>query len=100
MNTLSYLLQYSRDDTTLALFVRILAGTMSMHVPTETSERMLGSPERYQELVQTAVGKALGQAMISDTQIKTIFVTGKVPEDQKTYLHHFCLNIIKLSRLV
>ncbi|KAI8428691.1 hypothetical protein MSG28_007403 [Choristoneura fumiferana] len=97
VNTLSYLLQYSRDDTTLALFVRILAGTMSMHVPTETSERMLGSPERYQELVQTAVSKALGQAMVSDTQIKTIFVTGKVPEDQKTYLHHFCLNIIKLS---
>ncbi|XP_063621072.1 integrator complex subunit 5 isoform X1 [Cydia splendana] len=98
INTLSYLLQYSRNDTTLALFVRIMSGTMTMHIPNDTSERALGSTERYQEHIQTAVGNALRNSMQSDTQIKKSFVQGKVPADQKTYLHHYCLNIVKLLR--
>ncbi|CAH2075039.1 unnamed protein product, partial [Iphiclides podalirius] len=97
VTTMSYLLQYSRSDTTLALLVRILSGTITMHTPSDSSE-VSADTERYQSLVNTGVEYALRQSMTSDTQIKRCFIEGNVPEDKKTYLHHFCLNLIKLLR--
>ncbi|XP_072940558.1 integrator complex subunit 5 isoform X2 [Epargyreus clarus] len=97
VSTISYLLQYSRDDKTLALLVRIISGTITMHVPNDSPDINMDT-ERYQEYITTGVEYGLRDAMISDTQIKKCFVEGTVPEDQKTYLHFYCLNIIKLLR--
>lgn len=99
VTTISYLLQYSRNDTTLALLVRIISGTITMHTPNDTTE-ISTDTERYQHLVKIGVEYALRESMTSDTQIKRCFIEGNVPEDQKTYLHYFCLNVIKLLRLV
>ncbi|XP_035429049.1 integrator complex subunit 5 isoform X2 [Spodoptera frugiperda] len=97
VSTISYLLQYSRDDSTLALLVRIISGTITMHVPSDSPDISMDT-ERYQNFVKTGVEYALRDAMLSDNEIKMCFLDGSVPEDQKTYLHHFCLNIIKLLR--
>ncbi|XP_022816615.1 integrator complex subunit 5 isoform X1 [Spodoptera litura] len=97
VSTISYLLQYSRDDSTLALLVRIISGTITMHVPSDSPDISMDT-ERYQNFVKTGVEYALRDAMLSDTEIKMCFLDGSVPKDQKTYLHHFCLNIIKLLR--
>ncbi|XP_053602344.1 integrator complex subunit 5 [Plodia interpunctella] len=95
--TISYLLQHSRSDSTLALLVRIVSGTITMHVPGDSMDINMDT-ERYQNFIKTGVEYALRDVMISDTEIKRCFIEGNVPEDQKTYLHHFCLNIIKLLR--
>ncbi|KAF9422851.1 hypothetical protein HW555_001635 [Spodoptera exigua] len=97
VSTISYLLQYSRDDSTLALLVRIISGTITMHVPSDSPDISMDT-ERYQNFVKTGVEYALRDAMLSDNEIKMCFLDGSVPKDQKTYLHHFCLNIIKLLR--
>ncbi|KAL0892452.1 hypothetical protein ABMA27_015562, partial [Loxostege sticticalis] len=97
VSTISYLLQYSRDDTTLALLVRIISGTITMHVPNDTPDINMDT-ERYQSYIKTGVEYALRDAMISDTEIKKCFIDDSVLEDQKTYLHYYCLNIIKLLR--
>lgn len=97
VSTISYLLQYSRDDATLALLVRIMSGTASMHVPNDTPD-ISTDTERYQDFIRTGVEHALRDAAMSDTQIKRCFIEGNVPKDQKTYMHYFCLNIIKLLR--
>ncbi|XP_061378023.1 integrator complex subunit 5 isoform X2 [Danaus plexippus] len=93
VSTISYLLQHSRSDTTLALLVRIISGTSNMHIPNDEAL----DTERYQEFVKTGVEYALRDAMIADTQIKKCFIEN-VPNDQKTFLHHLCLNIITLLR--
>ncbi|XP_059048319.1 LOW QUALITY PROTEIN: integrator complex subunit 5 [Achroia grisella] len=97
VNTISYFLQYSRNDTTLALLVRIISGTINMHIPNDSPDINMDT-ERYQNLIKTGVEYGLRHAMISDTEIKRIFIEDNVPEDQKTYLHHYCLNIIQLLR--
>ncbi|PZC83876.1 hypothetical protein B5X24_HaOG206625 [Helicoverpa armigera] len=97
VSTISYLLQYSRDDSTLALLVRIISGTITMHVPNDSPDISMDT-ERYQSFIKTGVEYALRDAMLSDNEIKSCFLEGTVPKDQKTYLHHFCLNIIKLLR--
>ncbi|XP_060801009.1 integrator complex subunit 5 [Amyelois transitella] len=97
VSTISYLLQYSRDDSKLALLVRIVSGTVTMHVPNDSMDMTIDT-DRYQNFIKTGVEYALRDAMISDTEIKRCFIEGCVPDDQKTYLHHFCLNIIKLLR--
>ncbi|KAI5645174.1 integrator complex subunit 5 [Phthorimaea operculella] len=102
VTTISYLLQHSRTDKTLALLVRIISGTINMHVPNDSTDidkyQELINTEKYQELINTGVEYALRDAMIADEEIKRVFIEGKVPEDQKTYVHYFCLNIIKLLR--
>ncbi|KAJ8732254.1 hypothetical protein PYW08_014984 [Mythimna loreyi] len=97
VSTISYLLQYSRDDSTLALLVRIISGTITMHVPNDSPDISMDT-ERYQNFVKTGVEYALRDAMLSDDEIKISFLEGGVPKDAKTYLHHFCENIIKLLR--
>ncbi|CAH2107656.1 unnamed protein product [Euphydryas editha] len=97
VSTISYLLQYSRNDTTLALLVRIVSGTISMHTPGDGTDINMDT-ERYQNFIKTGVEYALRDAMISDTQIKKYFIEDTVTKDAKTYLHHFCLNIVKLLR--
>lgn len=97
ISTISYFLQYSRNDTTLALLVRIISGTITMHTPNDSTDINMDM-ERYQNFIKTGVEYGLRDSMISDTQIKHFFVEDKVPSDLKTYLHHYCLNIIKLLR--
>ncbi|XP_068630390.1 integrator complex subunit 5 isoform X2 [Battus philenor] len=97
VTTISYLLQYSRNDTTLALLVRIISGTITMHTPNDSTD-ISTDTERYQNFIKIGVEYALRESMMSDTQIKRCFIEGNVTKDQKTYLHHFCLNIIKLLR--
>ncbi|XP_045534230.1 integrator complex subunit 5 [Papilio machaon] len=98
VSTISYLLQYSRNDTTLALLVRIMSGTITMHTPNDSTD-ISTDTERYQNLIKTGVEYALREAMMSDTQIKKCFIENTVKSnDVKTYLHHYCLNIIKLLR--
>ncbi|CAH0727969.1 unnamed protein product, partial [Brenthis ino] len=97
VSTISYLLQYSRNDTTLALLVRIISGTITMHTPTDSVDMNMDT-ERYQSFIKTGVEYAIRDAMIADTQIKRCFIDGTVAKDQKTYLHHLCLNIVKLLR--
>ncbi|CAK1603882.1 unnamed protein product [Parnassius mnemosyne] len=97
VSTISYLLQHSRNDTTLALLVRIISGTITMHTPNDSTE-ISTDTERYQNFIKTGVEYALRESMMSDTQIKRCFIEGSVPEDEKTYLHYFCLNIITLLR--
>ncbi|KPJ15933.1 hypothetical protein RR48_09979 [Papilio machaon] len=69
VSTISYLLQYSRNDTTLALLVRIISGTITMHTPNDSTD-ISTDTERYQNLIKTGVEYALREAMMSDTQIK------------------------------
>ncbi|KAL4704073.1 hypothetical protein ACJJTC_004419 [Scirpophaga incertulas] len=97
VRTISYLLQYSRNDTTLAILVRIISGTISMHIPNDTPDVSMDT-EWYQNLINTGVEYALRGATMADTEIKRCFIEENVPEDQKTYLHYFCLNVIKLLR--
>ncbi|CAB3244252.1 unnamed protein product [Arctia plantaginis] len=97
VSTISYLLQHSRDESTLALLVRIVSGTIRMHVPNDSSDINLDT-DRYQNLIKTGVEYALRDAMLADDEIKSCFIDGSMPEDQKTYLHYFSLNIIKLLR--
>ncbi|KAG7299718.1 hypothetical protein JYU34_016717 [Plutella xylostella] len=97
VNTISYLLQYSRNDTTLALLVRIISGTITMHTPNDSPDINMDT-ERYQNLIKTGIEYALRESMHSDTVIKKCYVDGTAPKDRKTYTHHFCLNIIKLLR--
>ncbi|RVE46614.1 hypothetical protein evm_008747 [Chilo suppressalis] len=97
VSTISYLLQYSRNDTTLAILVRIISGTITMHIPNDSPDINMDT-ERHQNFIKTGVEYALRDAMISDTEIKRCFIEDKVPKDQKTYLHYYCLNIIKLLR--
>ncbi|XP_026328959.1 integrator complex subunit 5-like, partial [Hyposmocoma kahamanoa] len=97
VSTISYLLQHSRNDTTLALLVRIISGTITMHIPNDSPDVNLDT-EKYHNYIKTGVEYALRDAMISDEQIKRCFIEGTETKDQKTYLHHYCLNIIKLLR--
>ncbi|XP_075970219.1 integrator complex subunit 5 omd isoform X2 [Anticarsia gemmatalis] len=97
VSTISYLLQYSRDDCTLALLVRIISGTITMHVPSDSPDISMDT-ERYQNFIKTGVEYALRDAMLADNEIKNYFIEGTLASEQKTYLHHFCLNIIKLLR--
>lgn len=97
MSTISYLLLYSRNDRTLALLVRIISGTIVMHTPTDTPDINMDT-EKYQNYIKTGLEYALRDAVIADTQIKKCFIEGNIDKDQKTYLHHLCLNIIKLLR--
>ncbi|XP_050676730.1 integrator complex subunit 5 isoform X2 [Leptidea sinapis] len=97
VSTLSYLLQYSRNDTTLALLVRIISGTITMHTPNDSPDVNIDT-DRYQGFINTGVEYALRDAMLCDEQIKKCFIDNNVPEDQKTYVHHYCLNIVKLLR--
>ncbi|XP_049865690.1 integrator complex subunit 5 [Pectinophora gossypiella] len=97
VSTISYLLQHSRTDTTLALLVRIISGTITMHTPNDSQDINVDT-ERYHNFIKTGVEYALRDAIMSDEEIKKVFIEGNVPKDQKTYLHHFCLNIIKLLR--
>ncbi|XP_013134455.1 PREDICTED: uncharacterized protein LOC106100217 [Papilio polytes] len=97
VSTISYFLQYSRNDTTLALLVRIIYGTITMHKPNDSTD-ISTDTERYQNFIKTGVEYALREAMMSDTQIKKCFIQDTVAQDEKTYLHHYCLNIIKLLR--
>ncbi|XP_028161346.1 integrator complex subunit 5 isoform X1 [Ostrinia furnacalis] len=97
ISTVSYLLQYARDDSTLALLVRIISGTITMHVPNDGSDVIMDS-DRYQGFIKTAVEHALRDAVLADTEIKRCFIEDNVPKDQKTYVHYYCLNIIKLLR--
>ncbi|XP_046960699.1 integrator complex subunit 5 [Vanessa cardui] len=96
VSTISYLLQCSRSDTSLALLVRVVRGTLAMHAPSDAPDAP--DTERYQNLINTGVEYALRDAMMADTQIKKCFVEGTATSDEKTYLHHFCLNIVKLLR--
>lgn len=68
-----------------------------MHVPNDSPDISMDT-ERYQNFIKTGVEYALRDAMLSDNEIKSCFIEGAMPKDQKTYLHHFCLNIIKLLR--
>ncbi|XP_063821189.1 uncharacterized protein LOC135071326 [Ostrinia nubilalis] len=97
ISTVSYLLQYARDDSTLALLVRIISGTITMHVPNDGPDVIMDS-DRYQGFIKTAVEHALRDAVLADTEIKRCFIEDNVPKDQKTYVHYYCLNIIKLLR--
>ncbi|KAJ0180096.1 hypothetical protein K1T71_004687 [Dendrolimus kikuchii] len=97
VSTISYLLQHSRNDTTLALLVRIISGTITMHSPNETPDINMDT-ERYQNYIKTGVEYALRDAMIEDTEVKIYFIDNTLDEEQRTYLHHYCLNIIKLLR--
>lgn len=97
VSTISYLLQYSRDDTTLALLVRIISGTITMHVPNDSPDISMDT-ERYQNFIKTGVEYALRDSILADNEIKMCFIDGTVSDTQKTYLHHFCLNVIKLLR--
>ncbi|GBP46916.1 Integrator complex subunit 5 [Eumeta japonica] len=54
--------------------------------------------ERFQNFINMGVENALRDSMKSDLMIKDCFIGGSPPEDQKTYLHHFCLNMVKLLR--
>lgn len=69
-----------------------------MHTPSDDTTDISMDTERYQNFIKTGVEYALRDAMISDTQVKRCFIEGTVTEDRKTYLHYFCLNIIKLLR--
>ncbi|CAG9785264.1 unnamed protein product [Diatraea saccharalis] len=97
VSTISYLLQHSRDDATLAMLVRIISGTITMHIPNDSPDINMDT-ERHQNYIKTGVEYALRDAMISDTEIKRYFIEDNLPKDQKTYLHYYCLNIIKLLR--
>ncbi|XP_064071153.1 integrator complex subunit 5 [Vanessa tameamea] len=97
VSTISYLLQCARSDTTLALLVRVVSGALAMHSPADGPD-VHADVERYQNLINTGVEYALRDAMMADTQIKKCFVEGTGTKDEKTYLHHFCLNIVKLLR--
>ncbi|XP_041976099.1 integrator complex subunit 5 [Aricia agestis] len=96
VSTISYLLQYSRNDTTLALLVRIISGTLTMHTPNDSSDINLDT-ERYHNFITNGIEYAFRDAELSDTQIKQYFIDDNGKE-QKTYLHYLCLNIIKLLR--
>lgn len=97
VNNISFLLQYSRNDTTLALLVRIISGTFAMHSPSDSTD-VLFDHETCQRLLKDGVENALRDSMTSDHEIKRCFVEDNIIFDNKTYLHHFCLNIIKLLR--
>ncbi|CAG4936851.1 unnamed protein product [Colias eurytheme] len=99
VTTISYLLQYSRNDTTLSLLVRIISGTITMHTPNDSTDLNMDT-ERYQNFIKTGVEYALRDSMLSDEQIKKCFVVNEheMSIDQKTYMHHICLNITKLLR--
>lgn len=68
-----------------------------MHTPNDNPDINMDT-ERYQNFIKTGVEYALRDAMISDTQVKRCFIDGMVKKDMKTFLHYFCLNIIKLLR--
>lgn len=68
-----------------------------MHKPNDSTD-ISTDTERYQNFIKTGVEYALREAMMSDTQIKKCFIQDTVAQDEKTYLHHYCLNIIKLLR--
>ena len=70
-----------------------------MHTPADSPDMSMDT-ERYHNFVKTGVEYALRDAMLADTQIKKCFIDGTVTKDKKTYVHHFCLNIIKLLRYV
>ncbi|KAG6463403.1 hypothetical protein O3G_MSEX013855 [Manduca sexta] len=97
VSTISYFLQYSRDDQTLALLVRIVSGTITMHTPNDSPD-INADTERYQNFIKTGVEYALRDAMLSDTTIKRYFVEGTSTSEHKTYLHYLCLNLITLLR--
>jgi hypothetical protein len=68
-----------------------------MHIPNDSPD-ISTDTERYQNLIKTGVEYGLRNAMMADTEIKECFIENNVPEDQKTFLHYYCLNIIKLLR--
>lgn len=70
-----------------------------MHTPADGTDIHMDT-DRYQNFIKTGVEYALRDAMISDTQIKKSFIEDSLSKDTKTYLHHFCLNIVKLLRFV
>ncbi|XP_045764485.1 integrator complex subunit 5 [Maniola jurtina] len=97
VSTISYLLQYSRNDTTLALLVRIISGTITLHTPADCPDVNMDT-ERYQGFIKTGVEYALRDAMISDTQVNKCFVQGTYCGELKTSLYYYCANIVKLLR--
>lgn len=70
-----------------------------MHTPADSPDMSVDT-ERYQNFIKTGVEYALRDAMLADTQIKKCFIDGTVTKDKKTYVHHYCLNIVKLLRYV
>ncbi|CAK1553432.1 unnamed protein product [Leptosia nina] len=97
ISTIAYLLQYSRTDTTLALLVRIISGTITMHTPNDSADINMDT-ERYQNFIKTGVEYALRDSMLADEQIKKYFIVDELAGDQKTYMHYYSLNVIKLLR--
>ncbi|XP_039749082.1 integrator complex subunit 5 [Pararge aegeria] len=96
VSTISFLLQYSRSDTTLALLVRIISGTINLHTPADCPDVNMDT-ERYQGFIKTGVEYALRDAMMADTQVNKCFVQDE-SFDFKTNLYHYCANIVKLLR--
>ncbi|XP_022125760.1 integrator complex subunit 5 [Pieris rapae] len=97
ISTIAYLLLYSKTDATLALLVRIISGTITMHTPNDSTDINMDT-ERYQNFIKSGIEYALRDAVLSDQQIKKCFIEDRVPDGQDTYMHQFCLNIVKLLR--
>lgn len=96
---MSYLLQNSQDDKTLALLVRIISGTLAMRATLESTEQ---DSNRILFLVRQAHENALREA------INAVALPEGLPQDdkkavkarQETCLERFCHNTSILLRFV
>lgn len=95
INTVSYLLQNSQDDKTLAILVRIISGALSMRASLELNDQ---TADNTLVLVKQAHENALREAMNFGTFTEIFQESSKSSSVKQTCLERYCCNVATLLR--